>query len=304
MVNVAAWLPLDPDGGVNVMLMTHDALAATVAPLVQVVPAATAKSAAFAPEIDGAAVMFRLAFPVFVTVTTCTVLVVVTSSPPAATVEGATLATGAAATAVPVMPSVCGLPAALSVIDRVADRAPAALGVNVMLITHVAFGATAAPFVQVVPAAMAKSAALVPEIAAAAVMFRLALPVFLTVTACAALVVLTVWLVKATAAGVTVATGAAAPVPVRVNVCGLPAALSAMLSAADRDPAALGVKVMLMTQAAVGATAAPFVHVVPAATAKSAALVPEIAAAAVMFRLAFPVFVTVTVCAALVVLTV
>jgi hypothetical protein len=304
MVNVAAWLPLDPDGGVNVMLMTHDALAATVAPLVQVVPAATAKSAAFAPEIDGAAVMFRLAFPVFVTVTTCTVLVVVTSSPPAATVEGATLATGAAATAVPVRPSVCGLPAALSVIDRVADRAPAALGVNVMLITHVAFGATAAPFVQVVPAAMAKSAALVPEIAAAAVMFRLALPVFLTVTACAALVVLTVWLVKATAAGVTVATGAAAPVPVRVNVCGLPAALSAMLSAADRDPAALGVKVMLMTHAAVGATAAPFVQVVPDATAKSAALVPEIAAAAVMFRLAFPVFVTVTVCAALVVLTV
>ena len=79
MVNVAAWLPLAPAGGVNVMLMTHDAFAATVAPLVQVVPDATAKSAAFAPEIEGAAVMFRLALPVFVTVTTCAVLVVVTS---------------------------------------------------------------------------------------------------------------------------------------------------------------------------------------------------------------------------------
>jgi hypothetical protein len=91
---------------------------------------------------------------------------------------------------------------------------------------------------------------------------------------------------------------------VRVSVCGLPAALSAIVSAADRDPAALGVNVMLIMHAAVGATAAPFVQVVPVATAKSAALVPEIDGAAVMFKLAFPVFVTVTVCAALVVLTV
>jgi hypothetical protein len=79
MVNVAVWLPLAPAGGVNVMLMTHDAFAATVAPLVQVVPDATAKSAALVPEIDGAAVMFRLLLPVFVTVTTCAELVVVTS---------------------------------------------------------------------------------------------------------------------------------------------------------------------------------------------------------------------------------
>jgi hypothetical protein len=91
---------------------------------------------------------------------------------------------------------------------------------------------------------------------------------------------------------------------VRVSVCGLPAALSAIVSAADRDPAALGVNVMLIMHAAVGATAAPVVQVVPVATAKSAALVPEIDGAAVMFKLAFPVFVTVTVCAALVVLTV
>jgi len=301
MVNVAAWLPLDPDGGVNVMLMTHDAFAATVAPLVQVVPAATAKSAAFAPEIDGAAVMFRLAFPVFVTVTTCTVLVVVTSSPPAATVEGATLATGAAATAVPVMPSVCGLPAALSVIDRVADRAPAALGVNVMLITHVAFGATAAPFVQVVPAAMAKSAALVPEIAAAAVMFRLALPVFLTVTACAALVVLTVWLVNTRAEGATVATGAVAtPVPVRPIVCGLPVALFAIVSVADRAPEALGVNVMLIMQLPLGATGLLVVQVVPLATTNS---VLPVEGADVNVRLPVPLFVTVTLCAPLVVPT-
>jgi hypothetical protein len=56
-------------------------------------------------------------------------------------------------------------------------------GVNVMLIAHVLFAATDAPFVQVVPLATAKSEALVPESDGAAVMFRFALPVFLTDTA-------------------------------------------------------------------------------------------------------------------------
>jgi hypothetical protein len=54
--------------------------------------------------------------------------------------------------------------------------------VNVTLITHVLFGVTAAPFVHVVPLAMAKSAALAPEKEAAAVMFKFTLPVFFTVT--------------------------------------------------------------------------------------------------------------------------
>jgi hypothetical protein len=238
---------------------------------------------------------------VFLTVTTCAELVVVTSSPAKGTVAGATLATGAAATAVPVRPSVCGLPAALSVIDRVAARAPAAVGVNVILITHVAFGATAAPFVQVVPAATAKSAALVPEIAAAAVMFKLALPVFLTVTACAVLVVLTVWLVNTRAEGVTIATGAVAtPVPVRLMVCGLPVALSAIVSVADRAPEALGVNVMLMMQLELGVTGLLVVQVVPLATTNS---VLPVEGADVNVRLPVPLFVTVTLCALLVVFT-
>ena len=199
------------------------------------------------------------------------------------------------------MPSVCGLPAALSVIESVAARAPAAVGVNVILITHVAFGATAAPFVQVVPAATAKSAAFAPESDAAAVMFRLAFPVFFTVTACALLVVLTVWLVNTRADGVTVATGAVAtPVPVRLIVCGLPVALSAIVSVADRAPEALGVKVMLMMQLEVGVTGLLVVQVVPLATANSAL---PVEGADVNVRLPVPLFITVTLCALLVVPT-
>ena len=57
---------------------------------------------------------------------------------------------------------------ASSVIVSVAvPRGPTAAGVNVRLMSQVAFGATVEPFVQVVPVvAMAKSVAFVPPIAA------------------------------------------------------------------------------------------------------------------------------------------
>jgi len=86
--------------------------------------------------------------------------------------------------AVAVMAAVCGLPVTLSAMLRTAARLPPAPvgGVNVTLITHVAFGATATPLVHVVPVATAKSEALAPVNEGAAVMFRLAAPVFFTVT--------------------------------------------------------------------------------------------------------------------------
>jgi len=85
--------------------------------------------------------------------------------------------------AVPAKVTVCGLPVALSAMLRAAARLPLvpAGGVNVTLITHVLFGVTAKPFVQVVPLAIAKSEALVPENDGVAVMFRLTVPVFCTV---------------------------------------------------------------------------------------------------------------------------
>jgi len=69
MLRTAAWLPLAPAAGVKVTLITHVAFAARAAPLVHVVPVAMAKSAALAPEIDGAALIFRLEPPVFFKVT-------------------------------------------------------------------------------------------------------------------------------------------------------------------------------------------------------------------------------------------
>src|ERR1700730_1216394 len=46
------------------------------------------------------------------------------------------------------------------------------------------------------------------------------------------------------------------PVPLRVMVCGLPVALSAMETAAELAPTAMGVKVTLIVQLAAGASVA------------------------------------------------
>jgi hypothetical protein len=72
-------------------------------------------------------------------------------------------------------------------------------------------------------------------------------------------------------------------------------ALSVNVRVAVREPVAVGVKLTLTTQVDVGMTLAPFVHVVPLATAKSPAFAPVIVGAAVKFRLPFPLLVTVTV---------
>ncbi len=92
------------------------------------------------------------------------------------------------------------------------------------------------------------------------VMLRATLPVFVSVTFCAALVVPTSWLAKVRLAADRLTTGAV-PVPVRLMVCGLPAALSVMLTEAVRVPVAVGVKVTLMVQLAPAATEVPQVLV-------------------------------------------
>ena len=91
----------------------------------------------------------------------------------------------------------------------------------------------------------------------------MALPLLVNVMLCAALVVPTNCdeKVKLVGARVTAGAGAVAPVPVRLTVCGLPLALSAMETAAVRVPAAVGLKVTLMMQLAVAARVAPQVVV-------------------------------------------
>jgi hypothetical protein len=124
---------------------------------------------------------------------------------------------------------------------------------------------------------------------------RAAFPVLLRVTVCAALGVPTV-LLKVRLVGEALATGAA-PVPVRVTICGLvDVELSVMLREAVRVPPAAGVKVTLMVQLALAATELPQVLV----WAKSPESVP-VTATVIGLRVAFPVLLRVTDCAALVV---
>ena len=79
------------------------------------------------------------------------------------------------------------------------------------------------------------------------VMLKLALPVLLRVTVWAALVVPRDWLPKVRLVAVRLTAGPL-PVPVRLAVCGLPLALSVILTEAVRLPGAVGVKLTLIVQ--------------------------------------------------------
>ena len=98
-------------------------------------------------------------------------------------------------------------------------------------------------------------------------MFKVALPELLRVTVCGVLVVPRDWLPKARLVGERPSTGAvgvaavSAPFPERLTVCGLPRALSVMLTEAVRLPLAEGVKVTLIVQLAPAATELPQVLV-------------------------------------------
>jgi hypothetical protein len=80
--------------------------------------------------------------------------------------------------------------------------------------------------------------------------------------ACAALVVPTVCEAKVRLVGLSAADGpTAVPVPVRLAVCGLPAALSVTVIVPVRVPAAVGVNVTLIVQFALAAREVPQVLV-------------------------------------------
>src|ERR1700726_3314778 len=110
---------------------------------------------------------------------------------------------------VPVRVSVSGESAALSVKVMIAERAPRAVGVKVRLSTQEPLAATTAPVVQVVVVIkMAKSPGFVPPSALTLVRFRLAVPVFVSVTCNVALVVLRFWFPKAAGLTLNETTGA------------------------------------------------------------------------------------------------
>jgi hypothetical protein len=195
---------------------------------------------------------------------------------------------------VPVPPrvTVWGLPAALSAMVTDADRLPLAAGVNFTLIVQLAPVATEAGQLLV----WAKSLEFVPKMLMP-VTDSGAVPVLVRVTVWAALVVATDWFPKARLDGDALASDAV-PVPVRLTDCGLPVALSAIASDAERLPLAAGVKVMSIVQLELAASELPQLL----DCAKSLALVPKIAML-VIVRAALPELLTVTDWTALDVLT-
>ena len=91
-------------------------------------------------------------------------------------------------------------------------------------------------------------------------MLKAALPVLLRVAVCGVLVIPKDWLPKARLVGERPSTGAvpvvavSVPVPERLTFCGLPLALSVMLTEAVRLPLPEGVNVTLIVQWAPAAT--------------------------------------------------
>ncbi len=175
---------------------------------------------------------------------------------------------------------------------RVAFRLPPAVGVILTLIEQLAPAANEAPQVVV----SLKSPEFVPVMEIPLIV-RVSVPVFVSVTVCAAVEV-----PRAVAANVSVEgerdTVGAVPVPDRDMVCGEEAALSLTLSVAVRAPLAVGLNATLIEQFAPAAKLAPQVLF----SVKSDALAPPTVTLEIVSD-AVPVFVKVAICDPLVVPT-
>src|SRR5216684_1992106 len=128
------------------------------------------------------------------------------------------------------------------------------------------------------------------------VIVSVAVPLFVSVTACAALVVPMLWPTKVRLVGDTLAVvPVPLPVPVRLTVCGLPVALSVIVRVPLLVPEAVGVNVTLIVQLDPADTADPQLFVCPKSPLVEMRLT---------LRNAVPVLLNVTVWAPLVVPTV
>src|SRR6202521_5998839 len=128
-------------------------------------------------------VMFSNAVPEFVSVTVCAALAVLSCWVAKVRLVADKLTAGAATVVpLPVRLTVCGLPVALSVMVMVPGRLPVAVGVKVTVMVQLAAAATDVP--QVLVWAYCVLAAMLVRLSAA-------VPVLVSVTVCAALVVFT-----------------------------------------------------------------------------------------------------------------
>src|SRR5207244_627161 len=137
----------------------------------------------------------------------------------------------------------CGLPPALSASDSVPVRAPKAVGVKVTLMVQFPPAAKVAGLVgqALAPVLVAAKS---PE-AANEVIVKAAVPVFVSVTVIAVLVVASSWFPKPRLVGANPTPGAV-PLPLSLMPCAPPLRSSASDSVPVRAPEAVGVKVTLM----------------------------------------------------------
>jgi hypothetical protein len=182
---------------------------------------------------------------------------------------------------VPTKVTVCGLPPPASVTDTAADARPLAAGVKVTVIVQVLLAGTLDPQVFV----SGKSTGSVPV--TAILTAKADLEEFLNVATCGLLDCPTATDPKLMSAGDSVTT---VPVPLRATDCGLPVALSVIVTAPVRVFGIVGLKVMVIVQFAPTATLVPQVLV----SVKS----PD-GAICVIVSVALPTLVSVTVCALL-----
>ena len=195
--------------------------------------------------------------PLLVSVAVCATLVVPTACVPKVRLVVDKVTAPADAVPVPVRLTACGLLLALSVTVTFAVRTPVVVGLKLTVMVQLA------PAAKLVPQDWlpVKSPALAP-VRAMLVILSAVLPGLVRVAVCEALVVPTTWLPKLRLAGDKVTVPATvAPVPLRATLCGLPVALSLMLSEALRVPAAAGVKVTAIAQLIPAASELPQVLV-------------------------------------------
>src|SRR5271155_4711338 len=210
--------------GANSTLIVQLAPAASVPVALHPAPdegSGTAKSPAFAP-LTVKLVKFTGPVLVFITVTLIAALVVVSACDPNAKLLGVTVTVAVPGVPVPVKVTVCGV--------------PVPVGLNVIENTH---GSASTPML----GHCAKVAPAKSPLVTMLLKISGKLPLFDTVTVCAALVDPTAWPPNVNAVGV-IPIASATPVPVSVTVCGLPVALSVNVIVPVRAPAAVGVNVI------------------------------------------------------------
>jgi hypothetical protein len=255
------------------------------------------KSVAFVPVTPGLLVNVSVAFPVFINVTVICVLVEPLASDPKPRLAGSVTTGAVPVVPVPVSPTLCGLFAALSAKFSEALSVVVVDGLNVSVTVQLAPALTGDPVEHVIDT-IVKSDALVPEIPGLLLKISDAPPVFISVTVSGPLVAPCGTDPNDSLAG-RLTTGTV-PVPVNGTLCVLGVALSAKFSEAPSAPAVVGLNVSMTVQDPPAATGVAGAHVLEV-IAKSPAFAPETDGVLVNVSDAPPVFIRVTVIAALVV---